>query len=145
MDSFPKLQQEPSPATAELTAVSTDPERVGHAATAPAISTRESPASPTTSACSNLSIPLKSSGQVVSPGPVTRFTAGCVSQVLDMFRRLDERAKAAAQTSAAVSDSEARENHGTDGAGRPADPGPLGPPATHREAPEDHDEGRRER
>jgi hypothetical protein len=145
MDSFPKLQQEPSPAPAELTAVSTDPERAGHVAAAPAISTRESSAPATTSVCSNLSTPLTSIGQVASSGPVTRFNAGSLSQVLDMLRRLDERTKADAQASAAVSGPETRENHGTDGAGRPADPGPLGPPATHREAPEDHDEGRRER
>ena len=105
----------------------------------PAASTSESSAPPTASVCSNLSSPLKSVGQVAFPGTTTQFTVGCLIQVVDMLRRLDERAKAEAQMSASIEGPEARENHGTDRAGSPADPGPLGGPTGNRGAPEDED------
>ncbi len=94
----------------------------------------------TPSVGSNLSSPLTSVGQVASPGTATRFTVGCLVQVVDMLRRLDERAKAETQTSASVAGPEARENHGADRAGSPADPGPLGTPTSTRGAPGDQDE-----
>ena len=94
----------------------------------------------TPSVGSNLSIPSKSVGQVSSPGTATQFTVGCLIQVVDLLRRLDERAKAEAETSASVAGPEARENHGADRAGSPANPGPLGTPASDRGAPGDQDE-----
>ena len=112
---------------------------------APAVSTSESSTPPTPSVCSILSTPLTSSGQDASPGTSTRFTAACLLQVVDMLRRLDERAKAEAQTPTSVAGPEARKNHGADRAGRPADPGPLGTPTTNRGAPTDQDEERIER
>lgn len=89
---------------------------------------------------SNLPIPSKSVGQVASPGTATQFTVGCLIQVVDMLRRLDERAKAETQTSASVAGPETRENHGADRAGSPTNPGPLGTPASDRGAPGDQDE-----
>ena len=89
---------------------------------------------------SNLSIPSKSVGQVASPGTVTQFTVACLIQVIDMLRRLDERAKAEAQTSASVAGPETSENHGADRAGSPTNHGPLGTPASDRRAPLDQGE-----
>ncbi len=94
----------------------------------------------TPSVGSNLSIPSKSVGQVAPPGAATQFTVGCLIQVVDMLRRLDERAKAETQTPASVAGPGARENHGADRAGSPANPGPLGTPASDRGAPGDQDE-----
>jgi hypothetical protein len=94
----------------------------------------------TPSVGSNLSMPSRSVGQVASPSTATRFIGGCLIQVVDMLRRLDERAKAEPQTSASVAGPEVRENHGADRAGSPADPGPLGTPTSSRGAPGDQDE-----
>ncbi len=94
------------------------------------------------SVCSNLSTPLTSIGQVASPGTATRFTVGRLIQVVDILRRLDERAKAEAQTFASVAGPETHENHGADRAGSPAAPGPLGTPTSTRGAPGDQDEER---
>jgi len=97
----------------------------------------------TPSVGSNLSIPSTSTGQVASPGTATRFTVGCLIQVVDMLRRLNERAKT--QTCTFVAGSETRENHGADRAGSPANAGPLGAPASNRGAPGDQDKGQIER
>jgi hypothetical protein len=109
-------------------------------AAAPAVSTSESSTPPTPPVCSNLSSPLKRVGQVAPPGTTTQFTVGCLIQVVDMLRRLDERAKAEAETPSSVPDPEACANHGVDRAGSSADPGPLGTPTGHRGAPEGQDE-----
>jgi hypothetical protein len=96
----------------------------------------------TPSVGSNLSMPSASIGQVASPGTATRFPVGCLMQVVDMLRRLDERAQAEAQTSSSVAGREARENHRADRAGSPAAPGPLGTPTSNRGTPGDQDEER---
>ncbi len=108
------------------------------AAPFPGASVSSVPSTP--SVGSNLSIPSKSVGQVASPGTTTQFTVGCLIQVVDMLRRLDERAKAEAETSASVAGPEARENHRADRAGSPANSGPLGAPTVHRGAPGHQDE-----
>ena len=108
------------------------------AAPFPGASVSSVPSTP--SVGSNLSVPSKSTGQVASPGTATRFTAGCLVQVVDMLRRLDERAKTEAQTPASVASPETRENHGAGRAGSPADPGPLGTPTSTGGAPGDQDE-----
>ncbi len=110
-------------------------------AAAPSPATGVPSALPTPSA-SNLSTPLASIGQVASPGTATRFPVGCLFQVVDMLRRLDERAQAEAQTSSSVAGREARENHRADRAGSPAAPGPLGTPTSNRGTPGDQDEER---
>src|SRR5260370_21564116 len=63
-------------------------------ASASSPATGVSSAPPTPSLCSNLSTPLKKSGQVALPSTAARFTVECLLELANLLRCLDERAKA---------------------------------------------------
>jgi hypothetical protein len=107
----------------------------------PAASTSESSAPPTASVCSNLSSPLKKSGQVALPSTATRFTAECVLELANLLRGLDERAKVGAQAQAPTAGLEGEPNPWANRAGGPADPSPLGPSGGNRKTRADQGAG----
>jgi hypothetical protein len=109
------------------------------AAPSPAAGVSSVPSTP--SVRSNLSTPLKKRGQVASPSLATRFTVGCVLELANLLRCLDERAKAGLQAPAPVTGPEGQPNHGADPAGGPANPGPLGPPSGDRQSRVDQAQG----
>jgi hypothetical protein len=91
-----------------------------------------SSAPPTPSVCSNLSTPLKKSGQVASPGTPTRFNIECLRDLLDLLRKLHEQAQGDVQAPTQTPALDG--HHGADRAGNPAAPGPLGPSGGDRQA-----------
>jgi hypothetical protein len=107
----------------------------------PAVSTSESSTPPTASVCSNLSTPLKKSGQVAPPSTATRFTAECMLELANLLRGLDERAKVGAQAQAPTTGVEGDPNPGANRAGGTADPSPLGPSGGNRKTRADQGAG----
>ncbi len=110
-------------------------------AAAPSPTAGVSSAPSTPSVGSNLSTPLKKRGQVASPSWATRFTVGCLLELANLLRCLDERAKAGLQAPAPVTGPEGQPNHGADPAGGPANPGPLGPQGGDRQSRVDQAQG----
>jgi hypothetical protein len=110
-------------------------------AAAPAPSTSGSSVPLTPSVCSNLSTPLKKSGQVAPPTTATRFTAECILELANLLRGLDERAKVGAQAQAPTTGVEGDPNPGANRAGGTADPSPLGPSGGNRQTRADQGAG----
>jgi hypothetical protein len=101
------------------------------AAPSPPAGVSSAPSTP--SVGSNLSTPLTRSGQVAAPSTARRLSIGCLRELVDLLRKLDEQTRADAQppTHAGGLDGD----HGGNRAGSPAAPSPLRPSGGDRQAP----------